>query len=170
MHANYLDFACFGPQDGNSESYLQSLIIKSTICLFSKQNKSAHKKSIQTVFSNKRWFPGGSVRVMKLHCHQFHFLTFLYESHLSKAHKSADMDFLVNFLETSCINPCYDLICAEKRQVRRSRSDGASSLMNQQQCSRRVKCLASSCCLSKHNGEHLHVGVSVFCIRGRSVP
>lgn len=72
---------------------------------------------------------------MKRRCHQFHFLTFLYESHLSKAHKSADVDFLVNFLETSCINPCYDLIRAEERagaalQNRRSqRSDEATVML-----------------------------------------
>ncbi len=46
MHANYLDFACFGPRAGKSESHLQLLISKSTIYLFSKQNKSASKKPI----------------------------------------------------------------------------------------------------------------------------
>ncbi len=88
------------------------------------------------MFLNKRWFPGGSVCVRKRRCHQFHFLTFLYESHLSKAHKSADAllnnpyplrTFSWTFLKPR-INPCYDLIRAEKQQVRRSRSDGASGL------------------------------------------
>lgn len=62
VHGNYLDFACFGPRDGKSESHLQLLISKSTIYRFSKQNKSAYKKPIQAVFLNKRRFPGGSPR------------------------------------------------------------------------------------------------------------
>lgn len=71
----------------------------------------------------------------------------------------------MNFLETSYINPCYDLIRVEMQQVRRSqRSDEGTVMLAESEM------LAWSRCLSNHNGEHLHVGVDMFCLSGRSVP